>query len=216
VKRLLTILATVSTLFSLVLCAIIVVFWVRGHFRSEAITFYREGIINHQHRVTRVDLQSGDGGLALFCASQTREREDDPMLFSKLNNINDAYLQPRDRIWSRTGPPAYPTFAPLDRTLRPRDSRIRECNWRGFQLSWARQPPPIPTAVVRVVLPAWLLAFLTALPPTRWIVTRIRRRRATRDASKFCTRCGHDLSAAPQRCPRCGMSTQKSSTMPPS
>jgi hypothetical protein len=214
VKRFLTILATVSILFSLVLCVIVIVFWLRGHIRSEGITFYREGIINHQHRMTRVDLESGDGGLALFCASQTREREDNPMLFSKLNNINDSYLQSRDRIWSRSGPPAYPTFAPLQRSVRPRDSRIHEWNWRGFQLGCARQRPPVATTIVEFVLPDWLLAFLTALPPARWIVKRVRTRRATPDAPKFCTRCGHDLSAAPQACPRCGIATHKSRASP--
>lgn len=53
-------------------------------------------------------------------------------------------------------------------------------------------------------LPFWLLAFLTALPPTARLVGQQRRRR--RESLRgICRRCGYDLRATPGRCPECGL-----------
>lgn len=53
-------------------------------------------------------------------------------------------------------------------------------------------------------LPFWLLAIVTALPPTAWLVGHQRRRR--RESPRgLCRRCGYDLRATPGRCPECGL-----------
>lgn len=52
------------------------------------------------------------------------------------------------------------------------------------------------------VVPDWFLVLLFAIPPTRWVVRRIRSKR--RSAAQQCRSCGYDLRATPERCPECG------------
>jgi hypothetical protein len=51
------------------------------------------------------------------------------------------------------------------------------------------------------IVPLWPVTLLTALAPARyWLGDRKRRWRA----SGFCSSCGYDLRATPDRCPECG------------
>jgi hypothetical protein len=51
--------------------------------------------------------------------------------------------------------------------------------------------------------PYWFPAALFALPPTVWVLVRLRRR--GKKGRGFCAKCGYDLRATPERCPECAV-----------
>ena len=55
--------------------------------------------------------------------------------------------------------------------------------------------------------PAWAVCLVLALLPAGWVV-RWRRGRLRRRAG-LCLKCGYDLRATPERCPECGMVSQR-------
>ena len=55
---------------------------------------------------------------------------------------------------------------------------------------------------LRIGLPNWLIALVTAILPA-WAALRYFRRRRVRKIG-LCTKCGYDLRATPDRCPECG------------
>jgi hypothetical protein len=68
--------------------------------------------------------------------------------------------------------------------------------WRG--------PLGAPPFGVRteLVLRLWMLAVISAVMPAKWAFQRLRGQ--TKDTSGYCSRCGYDLRATPDRCPECG------------
>ena len=53
----------------------------------------------------------------------------------------------------------------------------------------------------------WFLMLLFAVAPMLWAIDGARRRRRT--ISGFCSTCGYDLRASPDRCPECGAVPEK-------
>ncbi|HZL38593.1 MAG TPA: zinc ribbon domain-containing protein [Tepidisphaeraceae bacterium] len=56
-----------------------------------------------------------------------------------------------------------------------------------------------------VAVPYWFLAALSSVEPVYWVLTRMRaRKREMANRDGFCSACGYDLRATPERCPECG------------
>jgi hypothetical protein len=73
--------------------------------------------------------------------------------------------------------------------------------WRAAGLSYTNFGSGVLHAVV---VPAWLIALLSILPPAGLLYPAHRRRRRKR--AGLCAACGYDLRATPGRCPECGAS----------
>src|SRR5688572_312021 len=76
----------------------------------------------------------------------------------------------------------------------------------GLHLHHERHPVGAPRVTLRettIALPLWLIALLSATPPTLALVHH--RRRARRARATLCPNCGYDLRATPDRCPECGL-----------
>ena len=55
-----------------------------------------------------------------------------------------------------------------------------------------------------ILLPAWLLLAVVAVPAATWIAVVVGRRATNGRPPGHCRRCGYDLRASPDRCPECG------------
>ena len=89
---------------------------------------------------------------------------------------------------------------------RPRGT-VHDWRALGFSYWSAIPAPPrrTPPRAWLAGVPFWSLVVLAALPPTLWYkkLRRWRRERRRREAG-HCTRCGYDLRATPDGCPECG------------
>ena len=90
----------------------------------------------------------------------------------------------------------------------------------GFRFTSYARPAPPPyggsTHGIYVVFPYWFLALLTGSPfllrLTQLTARAVRKRhRRTRG---LCHRCGFDLRASPDRCPECGLATERQRELP--
>jgi hypothetical protein len=77
----------------------------------------------------------------------------------------------------------------------------------GRYVEWTGGVPygsnPLVHHVFAIGAPYWLLSALTAVGPVAWVVQSVRRRQRERRKG-FCSHCGYDLRATPDRCPECG------------
>ncbi len=70
---------------------------------------------------------------------------------------------------------------------------------------WSFGHSTYPTMDLRsavIIFPYWLPVAIFACIPAAWLASFRRRRRAIKRG--FCTTCGYDLRATPDRCPECG------------
>ena len=103
-------------------------------------------------------------------------------------------------------------------TKAPRGASPGGSRWYGwwfvFSFSRLHRPPALPAQpygergyTLRAVIPYWAVIVTAALPPSLFLVSVVRRRRA-RAAGK-CVVCGYDLRASSGRCPECGIAPSK-------
>jgi hypothetical protein len=78
--------------------------------------------------------------------------------------------------------------------------QMRKFEYFGFLVETAWIPSPGGGLGIHAVLvPFWLLALISLIPPIVWL-----KRRARRVATGYCLQCGYDLCASKERCPECG------------
>ncbi len=105
--------------------------------------------------------------------------------------------------------PAYSSYLSIadSKTVAPYDFHPRtRGDWRerlGVDWSWLILSGNFnpPRHFLSVLIPLWIPATLTAIPPAWWVWRRSRRRMGN---DSLCKNCGYDLRAKPDRCPECG------------
>ena len=81
----------------------------------------------------------------------------------------------------------------------------------GFGMHAER--PPYVVAPYAVWFPHWFAALVLLALPSRWLVTRVRRRARARRG--LCDACGYDLRGTPERCPEFGAVSAKAAVALP-
>jgi len=180
-RRLARILLNAATAVSLVLCAAVVVLWVRSHRVEDAIeNMWEKG--QWSASVTR-------GWVSVY-----RERIVGP--YASFREDED---RPYGVRYVAHTPPWEPP--PVFTQGNGRDIDLR---WGTFSLAvHDGTGGPWESVVTQVVLPCWsACAVLLVLPACRVVgrASQLRRRRQGR-----CPACGYDLRATPDRCPECGV-----------
>ena len=177
-RRLLNALAALS----LLLCAAVIVLWVRSYRVSESLKWERPSHFVVAH--------SGWGRLSL----SRHEAIGPPVWLDKGLYVEGRRARgPLDRLnWETAGYCRY-----------GRDA----WNFAGFR--WNHGTPFGRSRHRVVVFPHWPLAILSAAPPLAWLRARLRRRRRLKRG--LCPACGYDLRATPETggallscCPECG------------
>ena len=185
-------LLNVLTGLSLLLCAAVVVLWVRSYWRADVLVLPVGG----RWHLTFISHRAH--WLGLTVARHTRHFP------PRVDSGREDYDLPRDP-WS---------WESHDRTtrfgrLQIWKGRMTEPVPAGGKVSWA------PTAAAReLVVPYdYLAAAAAALPAVRLAlrggrITARRVRSRARAAKNLCPSCGYDLRATPDRCPECGFAAR--------
>ena len=172
-KRLLLNLMTVV---SLLLCAAVVVPWVRSYWVSDFL--FGKSVFDTPQGTRHLREWSvgiGAGGTAFTFASFTW----DVVPADGSMPVTDG----AEWRWERQNPQP------------PRGSSMSF--WDRYGFGFERHDP-----LIVVYLPLWLPSLFCALPPVLWLRRRLKRRRGAR--AGLCACCGYDLRATPGRCPECG------------
>jgi hypothetical protein len=183
----------ISAAISLVLClATIALRWRSFHHED---TYSRWHVRTDQHTATFSAFGSSRGylftGYQRGTVANDREyREGAVHYFGPENRWNRAYL------YAPNSPPS----DPMPTSVPPHYPAIL------FHLGFfvGNPLPDLPKGTVNrvLILPHWFATILLALLPAwqfaRWLRTRRRR------AQGHCQKCGYDLRATPDRCPKCG------------
>jgi hypothetical protein len=177
------------TALSLLLCAAVVVTWVRSYFAEDRLRLTR-GESGTARGVVVDELVNSIGTVAYIRQTFGRKWID----------------RVRGSEYDRSFEPGVMTYSlPLSSQLRFVDRT--EGSFAGFFVRRSDEDlgqvlGGLPTTEVWV--PHWFLAGLTAPSPLVWLYSRMRSCRRSR--SGLCPSCGYDLRASPGRCPECGES----------
>jgi hypothetical protein len=170
------------TVGSLLVCAAVVVLWVRSFFVSD----YVQRLRAHEEYLDRF---SENYRLAtshsLFL---NRGRTELKYLTSKWYGDIDGVPAPGRVAWNH------------QTTAAANEGEVVSSvwNWLGFDYSVRRVIPRLEDSV-SMAFPMWLPAALFAALPATRLCRRLRRR-----MPGCCASCGYDLRATPDRCPECG------------
>ena len=171
------------TAFSLLLCVVVSVLWVRSYQAHDVLSWDRADNSGGQHHRWYRVVASGRGRIALSWDAEVAAVAD---------ITPEEAARPTGRWqwggWHRESP-RYPS---------PGFGGTPNLRW-GFHFRWNRRPG---TVRREVILPYWALALpALAFPACRLL---IRSRRSERRRRGVCLTCGYDLRATPDRCPECG------------
>jgi hypothetical protein len=188
VKRVLRTLLTIATALSAVLCVAVVVLWIRGHFVVDGIEWVSPAG-PAPSEVREWYFGSAYGTIFISRAGVTI-----PRLDAVQSAAWDAW---RARISSGVGWKS----RPLRNGIPPSSGFIFAHDRDDVPTAWS---PGVTVRLdrLRIGLPNWLIALVTAILPA-WAALRYFRRRRVRTIG-HCTKCGYDLRATPDRCPECG------------
>ena len=163
-----------------VLSIIIIVFYIRGLFKSDTI------VVNGSHRYCEFFEEFGLFGIDVLTSSPPLNA---PHAFEYYKNeetdINWSHLM------SDTLPGVFSGTIDKDvRLLGFRFSKLHDFTWSALYLQ----------------IPSWFLLALFVPRPTLRIIRSLRKAN-TVEPGPFCRKCGYDLRATVGRCPECGTST---------
>jgi hypothetical protein len=183
VGRCLRILVDVAGVAAAVLCAATLSLWVRSYRHIDEFAYSPRAGVNYS-AVTRP-------GLCVLSRTVLTGRTTD--IFS-----DGAERGPGRSFTSRPRPPG-PSVSPFTPEGSP-----AIVQWFGLDYLARDQSRPFfgNLSFRRIIVPMWLVALVTALPPLSVVV--LRARRARRGALGLCPACGYDLRATPTKCPECG------------
>jgi hypothetical protein len=178
------------TALSLLLCAAMVVLWVRSYVVADVILWRSGGPAAARGMY---DATSARGVFRLQCQWSAFEGPEPPA------GVRVALEVAWPEGHRREDPAAV--------------AGLRGGSWWnriGFAFERERRQWPAPyglTSVQRrlfVSVPYWFMTLLSAAP-TLWLVRAVRGRRRQPGHDRRCRSCGYDLRATPDRCPECGM-----------
>ena len=173
------------TALSLLLCAAVVVAWVLAQRAGGYLEHMRVDLPEMRDRQAMIWF--GRRSLALHGAAT--------QWLGGYRVVLDSYV-----TIGRTGF-NWKTLAPLDLPATTSGGTTWDKIGLGLRRRVDTGPQPRRTSFT-LVLPYWLLAGLSALPPATRAAAAVRRRRRYRPG--LCPACGYDLRATPGRCPECG------------
>jgi hypothetical protein len=187
-----------AALLSGLLCAAVVMLWVRGRLTGDVYCFRASDEVDVTPAAPMVgpdqvwrrqwSLHGGAGRLALV------RRELQEQSVSPRGCIS---LPPRDAVPDLNALPGTGDFS----------------RWAGGFSFFRRDKQPFSRPPVSgwywgylvIAVPCWALVLVTAVAPLAWVRGWRRRRRERRRASRGqCVRCGYDLRASAGQCPECG------------
>ena len=170
---------------SLLLCAAVVVLWVRSYRVTDELR------CDYSH-------VRGSNGVDAWCRLQSHRGR----LYA-WHQWHSAPIYLGDAESRAAFEKKFALSTPLPSTIEEYERLLREDN--GLTLKhhedgyysrrWHEDLPNVPH---------WLVATAAAFPPLLWLGGRWRRRR--RRDNRLCAACGYELRATPGRCPECGTS----------
>jgi hypothetical protein len=170
---------------SLLLCLASAALWIHSYYATDAINFGRPKI-----QTNRIYDHLNSHTIRAFSGRIGYGFQDD---YLYVNLIQDPHGVPYDPGFS--GIHSYPSGISFDTRF------MKGWHYAGFEYYSSPSAAPLKEIGERVIIfPIWPIVILTALLP----LIRLRRRLRRPAPAGFCSTCGYDLRATPDKCPECG------------
>ena len=164
------------TALSLMLCVTTVVVWIRSEFDWDSwFEAYPDSAASRNWTAKAIITDSGR--LAILRDQMIGQK---PVVHS--------------RPWTHIPPHSYSPPGP--------HGSMNNVHWLWFYHGPFNGPAHVRT---ELIVRLWMIALLTSVVPVVWLWRwRLRCRTQWRRKNRWCTSCGYDLRATPERCPECG------------